>query len=275
MGEILVETTEKKGAHPIDQVFAVKSEDLLNVYFTAGYPKLEDTATILKALDRAGVDFVEIGMPFSDPIADGSTIQESNDVALKNGISISKLFEQLDAVKGEYNVPVILMGYMNPVLQYGIENFCKRCQQAGVSGLIIPDLPMYDYLRHYKEMFEQYGLYNIFLISPQTSEARIREIDENSNGFIYMVSSASITGAKSDISTQQEEYFQRINGMNLRNPRLIGFGISNHETYSKACDYAQGAIIGSAFIKALKAAGEGQLEPTIKQFVQSIKNSEQ
>ncbi|MEL7145782.1 MAG: tryptophan synthase subunit alpha [Bacteroidota bacterium] len=274
MGEILVETSNQKGTHPIDLVFANKSKDLLNVYFTAGFPQLEDTTTILKALDRSGVDFVEIGMPFSDPIADGSTIQESNEVALTNGISISKLFDQLDTVKGSYQVPVILMGYMNPVLQYGIENFCKRCQQAGVSGLIIPDLPMYDYLRQYKQLFERYGLYNIFLISPQTSEARIREIDENSNGFIYMVSSASITGAKSAISTQQEAYFERINAMNLRNPRLIGFGISNNETYSKACAYAQGAIIGSAFIKALKGA-EGSLEPVIQQFVNSIKNKAQ
>ena len=275
MGEILVETMKEQSIHPIDQVFANQSGGLLNVYFTAGFPQLEDTATILKTLDSSGVDFVEIGMPFSDPIADGSTIQESNEVALKNGISISKLFEQLDAVKGAYSVPIILMGYMNPVMQYGIERFCERCQQAGVSGLILPDLPMYDYLRKYKELFERYGLYNIFLISPQTSEARIREIDENSNGFIYMVSSASITGARSDISATQEAYFDRINGMNLRNPRLIGFGISNHETYSKACAYSQGAIIGSAFIKALKAAEDGQLEPAIQQFVKSIKNSEQ
>ena len=266
-----MQTTNEQGTHPIDQVFASKKEGLLNVYFTAGFPQLEDTTTILKALDSNDVDFVEIGMPFSDPIADGSTIQESNEVALKNGISISKLFEQLDAVQGQFSVPLILMGYMNPVMQYGVERFCERCRQAGVSGVIIPDLPMYDYLRQYKQLFESYGLYNIFLISPQTSEERIRTIDENSNGFIYMVSSASITGAKSDISEQQEAYFDRINAMNLKNPRLIGFGISNHETYSKACAYAQGAIIGSAFIKALKGAGAEALEPVIQQFVKSIK----
>ncbi|MGB3464161.1 MAG: tryptophan synthase subunit alpha [Cyclobacteriaceae bacterium] len=253
----------------IDEAFAGDRSHLLNVYFTAGFPSLEDTGTILKTLDECGVDFVEIGMPFSDPIADGSTIQESNQQALENGISIGKLFDQLDEVKGQYSVPVILMGYLNPVIQYGLERFCKRCQEAGVSGLILPDLPMHDYLRQYKELFDSYGLYNIFLISPQTSDERIRTIDENSNGFIYMVSSASITGAKSGISEDQEAYFNRINNMGLKNPRLIGFGISSNETYEKACQYAKGAIIGSAFIKVLKNAEE--LKPAIEKFIHSIK----
>lgn len=256
----------------IDEAFSGKKEKLLNVYFTAGFPQLEDTGRILKTLDQCDVDFVEIGMPFSDPIADGSTIQSSNMVALENGITIGKIFDQLDAIKSQYKVPVILMGYMNPVLQYGIEKFCARCQQAGVSGLIIPDLPMYDYLRKYKAMFDSHGLYNIFLISPQTSEERIRTIDENSNGFIYMVSSTSITGAKSDISTEQEKYFNRINEMGLKNPRLIGFGISSHDTFEKACQYARGAIIGSAFIKMLQAADD--LEPAIEKFISDIKKPE-
>jgi len=269
MGKIL-ETTNMT-TNKIDKVFKQKKKDLLNVYFTAGYPKLEDTTTILKSLDKNGVDFVEIGMPFSDPIADGETIQASNEIALKNGISIDKLLNQLDTVKGEYTVPVILMGYMNPVLQYGIEEFCKRCQEVGVSGFIIPDLPMHDYIRKYKAVFEEYDLFNIFLISPQTSEHRIRIIDENSNGFIYMVSSASITGAKSGISEEQEKYFNRINNMGLKNPRLIGFGISNHETYKKACSYAEGAIIGSAFIKAI--SNSENLNSSIKQFISSIKTA--
>lgn len=269
MGEILNQNRLKMMENLIDKAFERKSDKLLNVYFTAGYPNLDDTGLILKTLDTCNVDFVEIGMPFSDPIADGSTIQESNHQALKNGITIAKILDQLDQVKGEYNVPVILMGYMNPVLQFGIEKFCQRCQAAGVSGLIIPDLPMYDYLRQYKEIFDQHGLYNIFLISPQTSDERIRMIDENSNGFIYMVSSASITGAKSGVSADQEKYFSRINGMGLKNPRLIGFGISNHETFEKACQYAKGAIIGSAFIKTLHAAES--LVPAIEKFISDIK----
>ncbi len=257
--------------NPIDSVFQNKDQKLLNVYFTAGFPTLEDTTKILKSLDETDVDFVEIGMPFSDPVADGPTIQESNDVALNNGISIDKLFEQLGTVKGEIKTPIILMGYLNPVMQYGIEKFCQNCVEVGVSGIIIPDLPMQDYLRQFKQLFESYGLYNIFLISPQTSEERIKLIDEHSNGFIYMVSSASITGAKADISNSQEAYFNRVNSMGLKNPRLIGFGISNNETFEKACQYAKGAIIGSAFIKALRKSTN--IDHTVKEFISGIKNN--
>jgi len=260
-----------KTENPIDLVFQDKKEKLLNVYFTAGFPKIDDTVTILKALDKADVDFVEIGMPFSDPVADGDTIQKSNQIALNNGISIDRLFSQLATAKEEVSTPIILMGYLNPVMQYGIERFCQQCVKVGVSGLIIPDLPMQDYMRQFKELFESYGLYNIFLISPQTNEERIRVIEENSHGFIYMVSSASITGAKAGISEQQEAYFNRINEMGLRNPRLIGFGISNNETFEKACEYARGAIIGSAFIKALEKSDD--LEFTIKEFIANIKNN--
>lgn len=253
----------------IDKTFEEKGGDLLNVYFTAGYPELGDTLRIATALDRNGADFIEIGVPFSDPVADGPTIQESSETALANGMTLALLFEQLADLRKQVTVPVLLMGYINPILQYGFERFCQKCQEVGIDGLILPDLPMYEYQTHYKALLEEYGLFNIFLISPQTGEARIREIDEHSQGFIYMVSSAAITGAKSNISENQEAYFQRINDMKLQRKLLIGFGISNHETYSKACQYANGAIIGSAFIKQLK---EDSSEEAIMQFIRDIKS---
>ena len=252
----------------IDQTFEEKGKDLLNVYFTAGYPELGDTLRVAKALDQNGADLIEIGIPFSDPIADGPTIQESSETALASGMTLALLFGQLQDLRQHVSVPVLLMGYINPILQFGFERFCQKCQEVGIDGLILPDLPMYEYQTHYKAVLAEYGLYNIFLISPQTGEARIREIDEHSQGFIYMVSSAAITGAKSDISENQEAYFQRINDMNLKRNLLIGFGISNHETYAKACQYANGAIIGSAFIKQLK---EDSSEEAIKNFVENIK----
>ena len=254
----------------LDKVFADNPEgNLLNVYFTAGYPQLKDTRTILRALQSAGSDLVEIGMPYSDPMADGPTIQESNDVALGNGMSIATLFDQLEGMREEIDLPIVLMGYVNPVMQYGLERFCQRCQEVGVDGLILPDLPMAEYLDMHKSLFDQYGLYNIFLITPQTSEARIRQIDENSHGFIYMVSSASITGAKGSITEGQVDYFNRVNSMGLRNPRLIGFGISNHETFSKACQYAKGAIIGSAFINLVRESQD--LEKDITEYIHAVK----
>ncbi len=253
----------------IDQVFEENSGELLNVYFTAGYPKLDDTAEILKSLASAGADIIEIGMPFSDPVADGPTIQDSNMQALENGMTISLLFSQLGGIRNQVDVPIVLMGYLNPVIQYGIEAFCKKCQEIGIDGLILPDLPMHDYLNNFKQIFDSYGLYNIFLITPQTSEARIKEIDENSAGFIYMVSSASITGAKKGISQDQVDYFKRINSLNLKNPRLIGFGISNRATFLKACEYADGAIIGSAFINLLKDSND--LNGDITRFIHEIK----
>lgn len=253
----------------IDQVFEKKKEGILSVYYTAGFPELDDTVRIAEYLEKAGADFIEIGMPFSDPLADGPTIQDSSMQALQNGMSLKLLFEQLYNVRQSVSIPVILMGYMNPVMQFGVENFCKHCQQVGVDALILPDLPMQEYLNEYKELFESYGLYNIFLITPQTSEARVRLIDEHSHGFIYMVSSASITGAKSNISDEQIGYFERVKAMQLSNPTLIGFGISNHETFSQACSYANGAIIGSAFIKTLS---EGKnIEQDITQFISSVK----
>ncbi len=254
----------------IDKTFEEKRSDLLNVYFTAGYPELGDTLRIATVLDQNGADLIEIGIPFSDPVADGPTIQESSETALTNGMTLTLLFDQLTDLRKHVSVPVLLMGYINPILQYGFERFCQKCQEVGVDGLILPDLPMYEYQEHYKTVLADYGLYNIFLISPQTGTERIREIDENSQGFIYMVSSAAITGAKSNISGNQEAYFQRVNNMNLQRKLLIGFGISNHETYSKACQYASGAIIGSAFIKQLK---EDSSEVAIKNFIDNIKKN--
>lgn len=254
----------------IDQTFEDKGSHLLNVYFTAGYPELRDTLRIATALDENGADLIEIGIPFSDPVADGPTIQESSEKALTDGMTLKLLFEQLTDLRKHVSVPVLLMGYINPILQYGFERFCEKCQEVGIDGLILPDLPMYEYQTHYKAVLEEHGLYNIFLISPQTGEARIREIDDHSQGFIYMVSSAAITGAKSNISENQEAYFQRVNDMNLKRKLLIGFGISSHETYTKACQYASGAIIGSAFIKQLKADSS---EEAIKSFIDDIKKN--
>lgn len=254
----------------IEKLFQNKSSRVLNVYFTAGYPKLDDTVSILKALEASGVDLIEIGIPFSDPVADGPTIQASNDVALANGMTLKLLMEQLKDIRSQVSVPIVLMGYINPIVQYGIERFCEDCAERGIDGLILPDLPMFEYMEVYKPMFEKSGLLNIFLITPQTSEARIREIDNNSSGFIYMVSSASTTGAKTGISEEQEAYFKRVNGMGLKNPRLIGFGISNKETFDKACENANGAIIGSAFIKVL--AKDGDMQSNIRTFIDQVKN---
>lgn len=255
----------------IKDLFQQKSQNVLNIYFTAGFPQLNDTRSILKAIENAGADLVEIGMPYSDPVADGETIQESNQVALTNGMSLKVLFEQLQNCRTEVSIPIILMGYINPVLQFGVENFCKKCQEVGVDGLILPDLPMDEYLEEYKPIFDNYGLLNIFLITPQTSAERIRRIDANSDGFIYMVSSASITGSTSGITSQMEDYFNRINAMNLKNPRLIGFGIKDKTTFGKACEYANGAIIGSQFIRVLQQ--EGNIEQNIKNYIQAVRGA--
>tara|TARA_B100001250_G_scaffold314605_1_gene276814 strand:- start:289 stop:1068 length:780 start_codon:yes stop_codon:yes gene_type:complete len=253
----------------IDQAFIDKKDRLLNVYFTAGYPNLEDTLSIAKALDDGGADLIEIGLPFSDPVADGPTIQESSTVALDNGMTLKKLFDQLATLREHVSVPVLLMGYINPVLQYGFEAFCAKCAEVGIDGLILPDLPMYEYEEMYQSVLEKYGLYNVFLITPQTSEERIQKIDSLSKGFIYMVSSASTTGAKTGISTEQISYFQKINSMGLKNKRLIGFGISDNESFSKACEFADGAIIGSAFIKLLE---EDSSSENIKNYIQQVKS---
>lgn len=240
---------------------AANKDKLLSIYFTAGYPELEDTVPVIKGLQEAGVDMIEIGLPFSDPLADGPTIQESSTRALKNGMTTEKLFEQLKGIRREIHIPLLIMGYFNPMLQYGIESFCRKCSETGIDGLIIPDLPVDVYYDNYRETFEKHGLINVFLITPQTSEERIRFIDEISNGFIYMVSSASTTGAKSSFGSVQDEYFQRISEMELRAPQIVGFGISNQETFKQATKNATGGIIGSAFVKHLEKYGtDGILE---------------
>lgn len=254
----------------IHTLFNTKKERVLSIYFTAGFPNLEDTVPIMEAIETGGADIIEIGVPYSDPVADGPTIQDSNQIALQNGMSMNKLFEQLVGFRAKVHLPVVLMGYLNPIMQYGMEAFCKKCKEVGVDGLILPDLPMQEYLDEYKALFDSYGLVNTFLISPQTSEKRIREIDGNTDGFIYMVSSHSITGAKSGISEEQINYFERVREMNLKNPRLIGFGISNSETFTTASNYSNGAIIGSAFIKVLK--NSENLKEDVQSYIQTVIN---
>lgn len=232
-----------------------QDKKLLSIYFTAGFPNLDDTVSILEQLQDNGVDMIELGLPFSDPLADGPTIQESSTQALRNGMTTQKLFEQLKEVRNKIHVPLVMMGYFNPMMQYGVERFCQDCQEVGIDGLIIPDLPVDVYHEQYQKTFKQYGLLNMFLITPQTPDARIRFIDQVSEGFIYMVSSAATTGAKSSFGHTQSEYFKRIENMNLNADLLVGFGISNAETYQAATAHSKGAIIGSAFIKHLKKNG--------------------
>ena len=240
---------------------------LLSIYFSAGFPNLEDTVPILEKLQESGVDMVEIGLPFSDPLADGPTIQESSTKALDNGMTTDVLFEQLKNIRDHVEIPLLIMGYFNPMMQYGIEDFCRKCRETGIDGLIIPDLPVDVYHAQYREIFEKYGLINVFLITPQTSEERIRFIDEISNGFIYMVSSASTTGAKNSFGSEQEDYFKRISEMKLSAPQIVGFGISNHDTFYQATRSTSGAIIGSAFVKFLEKKGID----AIPEFIEGIR----
>ncbi|MEZ4881629.1 MAG: tryptophan synthase subunit alpha [Flavobacteriaceae bacterium] len=242
----------------------LENKKLLSIYFTAGYPKLEDTVEILQQLENSGVDMVEIGMPFSDPLADGPTIQASSQLALKNGMTTDLLFRQLKGIRKKVSIPLIIMGYFNPVLQFGVENFCKKCAEVGIDGLILPDLPLAEYEEHYAGIFKKYNLINIFLITPQTSEERIRKIDTASEGFIYMVSSASVTGSSSGFGDEQESYFKRIEALQLKNPQIVGFGINNSKIFQQATKYAKGAIIGSAFIKVLSDEGKAGISSFIK-----------
>ncbi|MGJ8684982.1 MAG: tryptophan synthase subunit alpha [Nonlabens sp.] len=251
----------------LTQLLQSKPQNLLNIFFTAGYPKLDDTTTLLAALENANVDLVEIGIPFSDPLADGPTIQESSKIALENGMSIEKLFSQLEHHSPK--VPVLLMGYLNPVTQYGLEAFCKKCQEVGVDGLIVPDLPMAIYQTEFKEVFEKYNISNIFLVTPHTSEKRIREIDENSNGFIYAVSSASTTGSKTDFSAAAD-YLGKLKEMNLKTPILTGFNIKNQRNFQDACEYVNGAIIGSEFIRQITDVED--ISTAATRYVKSIKS---
>ena len=236
----------------INQLFAERNgKKLLSLYFCAGCPQLECTGEVIKTMERRGIDFIEVGIPFSDPMADGPVIQDAATTALRNGMTVNKLFGQLKAIKDEVSLPLILMGYLNPVLNYGFEAFCQSCVECGVSGIIIPDLPFKDYLEQVKPVADRYDIRIIMLITPETSEERIRFIDEHTDGFIYMVSSAATTGAQKSFDEQKQEYFRRINAMNLRNPRMIGFGISNKQTLESAQANAAGAIIGSKFVTLL------------------------
>ena len=244
-----------------------EKDKLLSIYFTAGYPKINDTVTVIKNLENAGVDMIEIGLPFSDPLADGPTIQASSEQALKNGMTTAILFEQLKDIRKSVKIPLIIMGYFNPILQFGVEKFCKKCAEIGIDGFIIPDLPVDVYNDNYKAIFEKYGLINVFLITPQTSDERIKFIDSISNGFIYMVSSASVTGSQSGFGQEQTDYFKRIANMNLNNPQIVGFGISNNETFTQATQSTKGAIIGSAFIKYLTKNGLNKIDEFVNQIV--------
>jgi tryptophan synthase alpha chain len=253
----------------IELDLAATTHPVLNVYFTAGYPELKSTRKVLRALNDARADMVEIGMPYSDPLADGTTIQESSAVALKNGMTMDVLFDQLEGMRLEIDMPVILMGYLNPVMQYGIEKFCHQCNEVGVDGIIIPDLPMELFDEEYSVLFKKFGLDFIFLITPETDEERIKALDARSTGFLYMVSSSATTGATGSLSREQLDYFERVKNMELKNKRLIGFGISDKATFNVATAHADGAIIGSAFIKQL---AKDPSEEGIKEFINGIIN---
>lgn len=244
-----------------------KDKNILSIYFTAGYPQLDSTVKIAEILEESGVDFVEIGFPYSDPVADGPVIQHSSETSLKNGMTLEVLFEQLTDLRKTVSIPVLLMGYVNPVLQYGVERFCKKCAEVGIDGLIIPDLPMYEYEALYQDAFAQNNLSNIFLVTPQTVDERIRKIDTLSNGFIYLLSSSATTGKNLAVSGESDAYFSRLQSMNLRNPLVIGFGISDRETFVHANRFAQGAIVGSAFVRLL---GEDNYQERIPDFIKQL-----
>ena len=236
----------------INKLFSEKKHNILSVYFCAGDPTPESVPQIIRTLEKKGIDMIEIGIPFSDPMADGPVIQNATMHALRNGMTLRKLLGQLAGIRQDVTIPLILMGYLNPILQYGFENFCASCREYGIDGVIIPDLPFKEYQEEFRATAEKYDIRIIMLITPETSEERIRQIDEHTDGFIYMVSSAAITGAQKNFNEQKQAYFKRIDGMNLRNPRMIGFGISNRQTFEAASSYAAGCIIGSKFITLLE-----------------------
>ena len=254
----------------INRLFSERGDrKLLSLYFCAGCPEKDMTADVILAMQRHGIDMIEVGIPFSDPLADGPVIQSACTVALKNGMTLETLFGQLDAIKSQVNIPLVLMGYLNVIMHYGYERFCQRCVECGVSGFIIPDLPFDDYLNEIKPLADRYNLRCIMMITPETSEERIRFIDRNTDGFIYMVSSASITGAQQNFDEAKQQYFQRINAMNLHNPRMIGFGISNRQTLESAQNNAAGAIIGSKFVTLLRATGNA--DEALSQLFDALK----
>ncbi len=242
----------------INQLFASDEQNILSIYFCAGAPELGATKSVIETLEQSGVSMIEVGIPFSDPMADGVVIQNAATEALRNGMSLRLLFEQLHGIRSSVSIPLILMGYLNPIMQYGFEAFCKSCAECGIDGVIIPDLPFSDYQKEYREVAERYDVKVIMLITPETSRERIEEIDRNTDGFIYMVSSAATTGAQSDFNAAKIEYFNKINAMELSNPRMIGFGISNKATFEAACQNARGGIIGSHFVNLLNEERDAQ-----------------
>jgi len=253
----------------INQLFEGNPQNLLSIYFCAGCPTLEGTAQVIKDLEKGGVNLIEIGIPFSDPMADGPVIQDAATRALRNGMSLRLLFRQLKDIRKEVQIPLILMGYLNPIYQFGFEAFCQQCQACGIDGVIIPDLPFRDYEDSYKDIAAKYDVRVIMLITPETSEERVREIDRHTDGFIYMVSSAATTGAQQDFNAAKQAYFKKINHLHLRNPRMVGFGISNKQTFDAACANASGGIIGSRFVSLLNHY-EGDAALAINQLKQEI-----
>lgn len=252
----------------IDKLFERNTSGVLSIYFTAGFPNLNDTVPVIQSLEKSGVKLIEIGIPFSDPMADGPVIQSSGSKALKNGMSLKTLFNQLSTVRDSVKIPLVLMGYLNPIMQFGFDNFCAEAKRCGIDGVIIPDLPFEDFLENYKSIAEAHNLHMIMLITPETSEDRIRLIDQNTGGFIYMVSTASVTGVKPSFSDDNLAYFRRVNAMKLKNPRMIGFGISNKSTFDAACDNASGAIIGSKFVTLLES--EETIDKAVEKLIEAI-----
>ena len=255
----------------IDQLFRERDKEILSIYITAGYPGINDTPRLLRALQEHGADMVEIGIPFSDPLADGPVIQQSSQLALQNGITLDLLFNQMKEIRKSVNIPLVMMGYLNPFLQMGMERFLSRCRDTGIDGVIIPDLPPAEYESHYLELFRSYGIYNSLLVTPHTDDTRIRQIAALSEGFLYMVAASSTTGARTSVGDQERDYFQRLKMMKLPVPGLIGFGISNRPTFLTACKYARGAIIGSAFIEALGAENSLSIEERVERFIGEIR----
>jgi len=252
----------------LNQLFNKRKDNLLSIYFTAGYPELNTTLDIVESLEKAGVDFIELGFPYSDPVADGPTIQHSSEKALESGMNLHLLFDQLKDLRKRVTIPILLMGYFNPIVQYGVEAFCKKAVEVGVDGIIVPDLPIYEYETLYSKFFIDNNLSNIFMVTPQTSEDRIRKIDDLSNSFIYLLSSSTITGVNLQVSANIEDYYKRVKALQLKNPTIIGFGITDNKSFSKACEYASGAIVGTAFVKHL--ATEGYMDK-IPEFVKAIR----
>jgi len=265
-----METTTKI-SNRLTELFQKKSNNLLNIYFTAGYPNLNDTVTVLKALQKAGVDMVEIGMPYSDPVADGPIIQQSSLDSINNGMTIKTLLDQLKDIRKEVTIPILVMGYFNTVMQYGVEKFMQEISSIGIDGVILPDLPLDEYTEHYQSLCEAHNISNVSLITPNTSNERLHVIDHITQGFIYMVSTNSTTGNDAKKTEDNHDaYFSRIKNMDLKSPRMIGFNIKDKKTFNDACAYANGAIIGSAFVRMLSASTN--IEADILQFVKSIKN---